>query len=380
VTARSILVISPPSLGDSVLIRPVYQSLRAWAPQARIVAATYPEGLPNLDLHPEIDDCIPLPPRAGALRSLAAHWIRLAMRLRREKFDLVYDHLQSDRSAAVILLTRSSTRIGFVSERARLRHRLYQHLVSYPEDEFDLVHTSAANLAPLEAAGIPILTRVPRVPIRSADSDTARMLMHRYCSGTDLPRVVIHPGASVPSKVWPTERFVAVAAEIERQEIAKVLFVGGPAEQQALAVLGREEGGAVRIVQERLSVGELAALFAEADLFLGNDSGPMHLAAAVGTRVLALFGPSSVERWRPLGTGHRVLQAPIPCEHCLLPDLCRPPGVYQMYCIRHLEADRVLQAVRDQLAEPHQGVEDTRSRCNGYPAAPPAERTAPGLL
>jgi len=97
-------------------------------------------------------------------------------------------------------------------------------------------------------------------------------------------------------------------------------------------------------------VRELAALIQAADLFLGHDSGPMHLAAAVGTPCVAIFGAASPLQWSPHGEGHRVVAPGMPCEECVCPDRCVPPNPYHMYCVRRITEDRVREALHDQLA------------------------------
>jgi ADP-heptose:LPS heptosyltransferase len=96
----------------------------------------------------------------------------------------------------------------------------------------------------------------------------------------------------------------------------------------------------------------LAALIAQFDLLLCHDSGPMHLAAAVGTRVVALLGSQNPVLFAPPGEGHIVLQPPLPCTACVAPGECVPGDSYRNYCVRNLPVGPVFTAVRDQLARP----------------------------
>jgi ADP-heptose:LPS heptosyltransferase len=96
----------------------------------------------------------------------------------------------------------------------------------------------------------------------------------------------------------------------------------------------------------------MAAVLGEAELFLGSDAGPAHLAAAVGTRAVVLFGAALPAQWAPLGEGHTVLRPAMPCAACVSPELCRPPDPYHMYCVRRIPASEVSGAVDRVLATP----------------------------
>jgi ADP-heptose:LPS heptosyltransferase len=111
-------------------------------------------------------------------------------------------------------------------------------------------------------------------------------------------------------------------------------------------------------LRHSLEVPQLAALFASVDLLLCHDSGPTHLAAAVGTPVVALYGSQNLANWRPLGAHHTMLQPPLPCVHCVSPGICRPDDSYFNHCVRNITVPDVLAAVRARLRTAGQRTAD----------------------
>lgn len=130
------------------------------------------------------------------------------------------------------------------------------------------------------------------------------------------PLVCIHPGSGSPIKNWPLESFIGVALEIARRSRLEIFFVLGPAEREHLRLDQIKAGiPSARIIEEPSTCG-LATLFEHSLLYIGNDSGPTHLAAVTGVPTIALFGPTSTERWGPRGPQVRVIELDIPCRPC----------------------------------------------------------------
>jgi heptosyltransferase-3 len=107
----------------------------------------------------------------------------------------------------------------------------------------------------------------------------------------------------------------------------------------------------VACLHQRFTVPQLAALCSEFDVLLCHDSGPMHVAAAVGTRVVALFGSQSPTIFGPVGEGHVTLSPPLPCAGCVAPGVCKRDDAYFNYCVRNITPGRVLEALRGSLTD-----------------------------
>jgi ADP-heptose:LPS heptosyltransferase len=182
------------------------------------------------------------------------------------------------------------------------------------------------------------LRRLPRDP--AAEAAAARLL--EQLGG---PPLVVNVGATKPANRWPPERFGELARALRAEFDAPVCFTGGAgdraASEQALAAGGP---GLVDIVG-RTNLPELVALLARARLWIGGDTGPMHIAAACGTPVVALFGAADERRTGPFGSGHRVVRTTPPCAPCNHQRCPLPRHV----CMEDLTVERVLQAAREAL-------------------------------
>lgn len=152
-------------------------------------------------------------------------------------------------------------------------------------------------------------------PITDADRAELAGLLPPAPPGT--LRVGMHPGASAPARRWPPERFAAVASYLSRHWNAQVVLTGGPGEEEIAGTVERLAGTPMTNLAGQTSLGSLAALIDSFDLFITNDTGPSHIATALGTPSVRLFGPADVRRWAPLDTSrHRVLRHPVACNPC----------------------------------------------------------------
>lgn len=345
-----VLVLCRAYLGDLLLTGPVFRNLRAALPDARIVAGVYGQALEPLSFYPEIDEVVTIPRRAkDGVLAFMGDWLRTIRKLRAERFDLVYDLTQTDRSAVVTLATGAPRRATFIKDRVLFRHRAYTDLADW-RGVLERTHTVDLYLKGLGELGVPISTRSIAVALSPEEEGRAPARLQRLLGPGEGPMVLVHPGASTANRLWPEERFAAVCDALQERFGARVLLLGGPGEAAALGVIRSAMRTPAVVLEERVSVRELAALFRVGDLFLGHDSGPMHLAAAVGTPVTGLFGAALPEQWAPLGEGHRVVRPRIPCETCACPERCRPPNPYKMFCVQRITDEMVLDALGAQIA------------------------------
>lgn len=339
--------------GDLILMTPVFRNLKAHRPDARITLVVDERYRDVLSRHPDVDEIRGLPfRREGEARvAFARRWLAFVRGLRSRRFDVVYDLQQNDRSALVSVLSGARRRVSFVNGRERLRHRLFNPRAVWSEEERAGLHSVELHLKVLEADGVPVETTEVRLPVPDEDRRRAGERIRealdregRADRAADAPLLVVHPGARTASKRWPPEG-MAAACDVARDELgARVLLLAGPDETELLDRVRSRCRDPVPALTEEITVPELAAVLERADVFLCNDSGPMHLAAAVGTRVVALFGATDPVRWAPRGRGHRVLRPGMPCP-CVVPERCRPPDPYKMWCVRRLEAREVARAL-----------------------------------
>lgn len=326
---QSILVIRYSALGDVVLATSILEPLRERFPKARIEWVTDPLYAPLLEGLPEISRVHRMT-REGPDSSLP-----LAGRLR-GKFDAVID-LQNKVRSAVVARVAAPLRTVF-----RRRTAMRALLALFGNDPpLVRAHTTqlyAEALAPLgvDRAG----------PLKVNLSLQAVALAADALRGVEAPAVALAPGARWATKRWPAERFAAVADGLAAEGF-KIVLCGGPGDRDAFAAFRSVVRAPVAADLSFLPIDALAAAIARVQLLVACDSGPVHLATAVGTPVLALFGPTSVTRWGPPAPG-RALSLGLPCAPCTNHggDYC-PEGHHR--CMADLAPEAVLAAARDML-------------------------------
>lgn len=327
-----LLIVRLGSLGDVIHAIPVAAALRNHFPLAHIDWAVDPRYVPLLDLVESIDRRIPLDPRAGLGRVLST--IR---ELRGAGYDVVID-LQGLLKSAVIARAAGGRRtIGF--PRAHLREPAAAVFYTDHPDAGSAVHVIHKNLALLAPLGVRDLQvrfpiRVPQTPVMAAAVE--RVGGGRYA--------LINPGAAWPNKRWPPERFGALAARLMREAGLRSLVLWGPDEQElADAVVAASDGAAV--VAPPTDLADLVGLARHASLMVSGDTGPLHIAGAAGTPIVALFGPTRAERNGPWDAHDVSISRTAACE-CHYERRCRRATP----CINDITVDEVMMAVRRRLA------------------------------
>jgi ADP-heptose:LPS heptosyltransferase len=172
------------------------------------------------------------------------------------------------------------------------------------------------NLRLAELLGCP--DRDPRLefPLFNQDYTEAAVLLHRFSWAT-RPWVGIHPGARPPARRWPVEYFASVADTFAQRFNAQIILTGGPDEETTVRQVADLMVTPPLNLAGETSLGGLAALISELDLFISNDTGPAHIADAVGTASVTIFGPADYRRWAPLNQErHRVVRHPVKCSPC----------------------------------------------------------------
>jgi heptosyltransferase-2 len=311
---QRILLVRTDRIGDLLLTTPVFKSLREHYPASFIAALVSSATRAIVDGNPYIDEVIVLDKEKKHQGFLAT--LRLAQEIRRRRFDV-----------AVIL--HPTVRVHFLCYLAGLRERIgYDRKAPYfltrtipHRKQEGARHESAYNFDLLEPLGVTTASQEMYMPV-DASSERAIEEVLRKNGLEAAPRLVaLHPSASCPSKRWPLDRFGHVIDALVRQEKARVVIIGGPGHEgfgRDLARLAREQ---VVDLSGQLDLGALASLLRRCRLLISNDSGPVHLAAAVGTPVISIFGRRqpglSPRRWAPLGASSVSLHHETDCAPCL---------------------------------------------------------------
>jgi ADP-heptose:LPS heptosyltransferase len=263
-------------------------------------------------------------PRGAGVQRLADD-LSVARILRRERFDVAIDLHGGPRGAWLTWATGAPMRIGY---RTRGRRWMYTHVVSRPAD-LSPRHSVLKQWDLLAPLGIPEADR-SRDAVEMCESSAAverveRMLAQRDI-GQNVPLVVLHVSAGNPFRRWPLDHFAVLVVELARHDPRRRFIVtSGPSDADASRELvdkirALSEAAAGAVSNPALDVDDLRALIDRASLYIGGDSGPLHIAATTHTPIVALFGPTLAERsmpWRDLRWFAESVDAgPLPCRPC----------------------------------------------------------------
>jgi lipopolysaccharide heptosyltransferase II len=305
---RRIAIFHLNQVGDLVFSLPALAALRARFPEAEITSILRPNLAELMQASPFVDRLVVRKP------GLAGE-ARLLWELRRRKFDLAVAFSQSASTALQALATRAPTRIGFADADlgCLLNRKVHLPGLPWPGKLARLAVCLGAQAPPRSYVG---LLRIP-APLRQR----ARHLLQQQGVGPDARIAVIAPCASGrrAHKAWDADKFAEVADYLHERWQASVVIVGGVGDtREAARIAGAMSAPSVNLAGET-TTGELAAMVEGAAIVVGIDSGPMHLAAAMGAPVVALFGPTDPARTGPHGKGHEVVTAGLPCAPCAHP-------------------------------------------------------------
>jgi ADP-heptose:LPS heptosyltransferase len=341
-----ILVIRRRYLGDIVLLGVFFRSLRSHWPEASIHVLLEEQYAEVLKLNPDINQTHALPGKASAL----GRWFLLVRDLRREKFTHVFDFDNTEKTASLARLTGAPFRavLNLTGRKLRLGW-CYTHCETVELEFRHTHHITAFYNRFLRTVNVPLLDVQLQLYPQDQDKVWAQNLPALASLPSGRKRLLVHPGSRSAFRIWPPENFAAVCDQLQRDGTACVTLIGGPAEQTIVAAIRAAMQTAPVVIAQSVSVGQLAALLQCFDLFLCHDSGPMHLATAVGLPVIALFSSQHIDEWRPLGPQSIALQPPLPCVNCVAPGVCVPDDSYRNFCVRNITPDRVTETIRSQL-------------------------------
>lgn len=309
---RRILVRQVNWVGDAVLTLPAIEALGRRYPGAEIVllARAWVGGL--FVGHPIVDRTVELRP-AGLRHSIFGRW-HLARSLSRERFDLAVLFPNSFDAALVPWLAGIPRRVGYSTDgRGWMLTDAVQER-STPSRPHQ-VEWYLAIVRALGADG----PSVPRLSVPAEAQKKAGQTLRDHGVEETEPIVAVNPGSIYGSaKRWPAARFAGVADALVASRGVRILLIGSEGERPVLEQVARSMRSPVVNLAGRTDLSALMGLLAKARLLVSNDTGAMHVAAAVGTPVLAIFGPTDAEATGPVGQSTRLLRQPVPCSPCLL--------------------------------------------------------------
>jgi predicted lipopolysaccharide heptosyltransferase III len=335
---RKVLLVRLRSIGDTVLATPSLYALKRFLPNVTVDILVEDWVAPLLNNHPHVDNVIVL--ERGGFMTRA----RVARELRAANYDVVYNLHGGTTATFLTRATGARHRVGFETyQYAQLHnHQAPSPLLLWGQQN---AHSVEQQLALLGWTGVPVTDR-PRTQLgisTDARETVQKLLAESGLNGQKI--ALIHPAAAFATKQWATENFARVAEFLSDSGFAPVAIAASN-EKPLLEKLCSEAH--VKIVTFDLSLPEVTALAAQSQLFVGNDSGIAHIAAAVGTPAVVIFGSSNLAHWRPWNSAPaEVVFEEMSCQPC--------PGYFcekfdQPECILRVPVTRVTAAIERLLS------------------------------
>ncbi len=305
-----ILLVKLSSMGDVLHALPTLEALRLAFPQGHLTWLVESPYAPLLAGHPALDEVWPVPRvRLGQKlrRPELMEMGRLIRRVRSQRFDLVIDLQGLLKSALWVALAHSPRKVGYRGTREGSYLVLTERVPPYDLN----AHAVWRYLNLAYYLGAPHI--LPRFRL---GLDASAHLGQFISDTSPRQEVVLHPGARWSSKLWPAAEWARLADWLSQDCVLQVILTGSPADRQLADQITALTRGRVVNLAGRTTLDELAGIMKRASLAVTTDTGPMHLAAALGTRVVAIFGPTAPWRTGPFGAGHEIVRLGLSCSPC----------------------------------------------------------------
>jgi len=334
---QKILIVRLGSLGDIVHTLPAQQSLHHCLPDAEIHWLTESAYAQLVEAVPGVTRVWVAGLRKWSWQSSTRPFLHLMRALRREHFDLAFDFQGLVKSAVVARVSGARMVAGFGVEltRERLASAFYSHQAATKPGE--KLHVVDLNLRLAHQPGC-VNGAGPIIPLRIPDACSRLVRQELAKHGIKQP-ILLNPGAGWVTKLWPATQYAALAHRIQQELGIPVVLTYGPGEERVVEAF--QQAGA-NVFSFPTSIMELAALCRESRLMVAGDTGPLHLAVALGIPTVAVMGPSAVWRNGPYTTADIVVKRQLPCSDC-----------YKRTCDKFICMDipveQVFQAVKERL-------------------------------
>jgi predicted lipopolysaccharide heptosyltransferase III len=351
---HNILIIQLGDIGDVVWTTPTLWAIKAKYPNAHM-SVLLREGIGNLlQEDPSIDKIFEVKKHRGNLMSRTVRQLRFIRELRKTHYDLVIDLRADDRGAIMSFLTGARIRgAQFYTGLPFWRNRLFTHLVDSIPPMEKILGASEQSLRVIRGFGIDAKTRVPRLWVSDQVTRTAHRLLIEYGIESEMYDsscrfMTINPFSRWTYKEWTHEKWVSVIDWLWEEFNIPAVIVGSGEEAERAAGLVKKCSRVAYNLAGKTTLAELAGILSLSGFHLGVDSAAPHIAAAVGTPTLTIYGPSDWRDWAPVGDKHRVVMSRMDCVPCHKKGCT---GSERSLCLDTLEVSTVQDAIREMLGK-----------------------------
>ncbi len=336
---KRVLVVRLRSIGDTVLTTPSLIALRRFLPEARIDILLEDWVAPVLEGFDAVDNILTIGKDAKSR-------IKIARQIRKNKYDVVFNLHGGTTSTFFVRASGAKHRVGFANYRYSF---LYNHLLSSPLDFWkqEFTHSAEQQLALLGFVGVPVEDKPKSLlkVTKSAENSIKEKLAKSQIPNPKSQIALLHPVAAFDTKQWATENFARVAEFLQKRGLPSVA-IATKKEREVLDNL-KQISSVPILTFDDLTLPEITALAEQAKIFIGNDSGIAHIAAAVNTPGVVIFGSSNINHWRPwTDARHEIVYEKMPCQPCA-GYFCKEFDEPQ--CIKRVSVESVIKAIENVL-------------------------------
>jgi 3-deoxy-D-manno-octulosonic-acid transferase/heptosyltransferase-1 len=361
-----ILIVKLSAIGDVIHTLPALTALRRHFPESRIDWLVEEGASDLVEGHKAVSRALVWRRgefvrrlKTGRIPSAVGLFSKLLLQLRDTRYDLILDFQALLKSSLWILLAKGRRKVGFGPGMEHSEKSYFFLKERIPAVSMEM-HALDRGLVLLRALGIPDMPVLYDVPIGAADEEAAHQLLTSKGLRPEKPFVAINPVAKWPTKLWTPDRFTELAERL-LQKGFQVGFTGSREDQLLIDDIAQGLGASVLRLDGQTTLRVLAAVYRSASVVVSTDTGPMHLAAAVGTPVVALFGPTAPWRTGPYGEGHVVLRSGVSCSPCFGRS-CKTTELEPVACMNRITVEQVVDGVMHLLEhrEPREGRREQR--------------------
>jgi heptosyltransferase-1 len=341
----NILMVKLSAIGDVIHTLPALNAIKSHFPDAHITWLVEEDAASLVEGHEALDRVLVSKRkrwmrglRSSSFFSTISEIYRFIKALRDTHYDMILDFQALLKSGVLIAFARGRRKIGFGKGLEHMEHSYIFLNERIPAVDME-IHALSRGMMFIEALGIPSNTVEYKLPVSSHDYEKVEDLMTTYGLLGAKTLIAINPVAKWETKLWANKKFSQLADMLIHRYDAKIVFTGGPDDCPTIQdIMAAMKGHAVNLAGHT-TLKMLAALYEKMVFVVSTDTGPMHMAAAVGTPVVALFGPTAPWRTGPFGTGHQIVRAEPECSPCFKRE-CKT-----IDCMEQISVQQVVDAI-----------------------------------
>jgi lipopolysaccharide heptosyltransferase II len=350
---HKILIIRLSAVGDVIRTLPAVKALKEHNPSSHIAWVVEEPSKTLLESQSEIDEVIVVPRKrwtegiTSPLRIVRTmgEVVRFVRMLRERRFDMAFDFHGLLKSGLLSYVSGAPARVGFDRKWSKEWNFLFSNIrAKLPEDKIKKMNRFEQNFGLLRAIGLDVKEVKTGLSIPSGDREVIESFFGNLTTPLKRPLIAIHPGTSQKTryKRWMLDRYAQLSDRFIRELGATVLFTWGPGELDWVKAVQKEMKEPSLLGPHTESITQLGEVFRRCDLYVGGDTGPMHVASMMGIPVVAIFGPTYPTVNAPFGR-HRMVRQDVGCNPC------RNRSCDELTCMKAVTVDAVLQATKDLL-------------------------------